>query len=320
MSILLLLSFLISLNAGASEISLWDTALDIVHGKSSEAVVILWDIRMPRSLLAVFLGASLGLAGASMQGLLRNPLAEPGVLGVNGGAVLGAVLVIYSGLASSFSLALPLGGMAGAFLTVLILYLFAGYMASVQTLILAGIAINTLAFAGTSLVLNLSKDPYAALEIVFWQMGSLTDRSFDHLTLVAPFVLLGCLLLLWDGRALNALSLGEEAAMSLGIPIQRVRFRIILGTALAVGGVTAVCGSVVFVGLMVPHLFRPLVKHEPGKLLGISAVGGAVLVLWADLFVRYFSVGTELKLGVLTSLIGAPFFLALIFKMRRNVS
>jgi len=187
-------------------------------------------------------------------------------------------------------------------------------------MILAGVALNTLAFAGTSLALNLSPNPYASLEIVFWQMGSLADRSFMHVSLAAPFILIGAVMILWDRRALDALSLGEETAVSLGIPLRTVQFRQILGTALAVGAAVSVCGSIGFVGLVVPHLLRPFVGQEPGKLLGVSALGGAILILSADIVVRLIPIGTELKLGVLTSLIGAPFFIALIFKMRRGLT
>jgi iron complex transport system permease protein len=311
----LLAVFLWSLNVGATRIPIWKA---ILH-PSSEGAFILWDIRLPRAILGFLVGATLGLAGASMQGFLRNPLAEPGVLGVTGGAALGAVLVFYTGLASAFSLALPLGGILGAFLSVLLLYLFAGRLANVQTLILAGVAINVIAFSGTSLVLNLAKDPYAVLDIVFWQMGSLADRSFTHVFLILPFILAGWGCLLWDRRALDALSLGEETAASLGVDLKTLRLRMIFGTALCVGAAVSVCGSIGFVGLVVPHLLRPFVGHEPGKLLGVSALGGAILLLLSDIAVRLVPSIVELKLGVVTSLIGAPFFILLIFQMRRKL-
>lgn len=319
LAVILGLSLAASLQVGSMKIAALPGWTDLVSGRCSEACVILRDIRLPRALLGLLVGATLGLAGASMQGLLRNPLAEPGVMGVNGGAVLGAVLVAYTGVFGPFPLALPAGGMIGAFVSVLAIYFFAGSMATVETLILAGVAMNTLAFAGTSLALNLAPDPYASLEIVFWQMGSLEDRSFDHFLLSAPFMLAGWVLLLWDGRALDALSLGEETASSMGVPMSRVRFRMILGTALSVGAAVSVSGSIGFVGLVVPHLLRPFVGNEPGKLLGVSALGGAILILWADMAVRLIPTVPELKLGVLTSIIGAPFFLGLLFKMRREL-
>ncbi|HQB93879.1 MAG TPA: iron ABC transporter permease [Candidatus Omnitrophota bacterium] len=312
---LLAAAFLGSLSLGTLKYSLWDAIRD----PSSDLAFIFWDIRLPRAVLGLLVGATLGLAGAAMQGFLRNPLAEPGILGVTGGAALGAVAVFYTGLVTVFPMMLPVGGIAGAFVSVLLLYLFAGTLASVQTLILAGVAINVIAFAGTSLMLNLVKDPYAVLDIVFWQMGSLADRSFRHVVLILPFVLAGWGLLLWDGRALEALSLGETTASSLGISLRRLRARVVLGTALAVGASVAVCGSIGFVGLIVPHLMRPLVGYRPGRLLGASALGGAILLLGSDIAVRLVPSLVELKLGVVTSLVGAPFFLLLIFQMRKKI-
>ncbi len=304
-----------ALLAGPIKVSLWDA---ILH-PSSEKAFILWDIRLPRALLGLLVGATLGLAGAAMQGFLRNPLAEPGILGVTGGAAVGAVAIFYTGLATALPMLLPVGGILGAFISVMLLYLFAGTLASVQTLILAGVAINVLAFSGTSLMLNLVKDPYAVLDIVFWQMGSLADRSLGHVFLILSFVLVGWGLLLWDGRALEALSLGESTASSLGISLRALRVRIILGTALCVGSSVAVCGSIGFVGLIVPHLLRPFVGYRPGKLLAASALGGAILLLASDIAVRVIPSLVELKLGVITSLLGAPFFLLLIFRMRKKM-
>ncbi|OQA55248.1 MAG: Hemin transport system permease protein HmuU [Candidatus Omnitrophica bacterium ADurb.Bin277] len=312
---LLLAAFLGSVSVGALKFSLWDA---LCH-PSSGFSFILWDIRLPRALLGLLVGATLGLAGAAMQGFLRNPLAEPGILGVTGGAALGAVAVFYTGLISIFPMMLPIGGILGAFVSVILLYLFAGALAGIQTLILAGVAINVIAFAGTSLMLNLVKDPYAVLDIVFWQMGSLADRSFEHVFLILPFVLAGWCMLLWDGRALEALSLGEETALSLGISLGSLRTRIVLGAALCVGASVAVCGSIGFVGLIVPHLLRPLVGYRPGRLLGASALGGAVLILCSDIAVRMVPSLMELKLGVVTSLLGAPFFLFLIFRLRKKI-
>lgn len=309
--------FFYSLCVGAMDISVLQALQSKLKGLETGATIVLWEIRFPRALLALLVGATLGLAGAQMQGLLRNPLAEPGVLGVTGGAVFGAVLMLYTGLSSAFALALPLGGIGGAFFAVLILYFFAGFSPSVQTLILAGVALNTLAFAGTSLALNLSGNPYAAMEIVFWQMGSLANRSFDHVFLAGPFILIGWVLMLWDNKALNALSLGEDTAATLGVSLRSVRFRLVLGTAFSVGAAVSVCGSIGFVGLVIPHLLRPFVGYEPGRLSIVSALGGAILILLADITVRLLPLGTELKLGVLTALVGAPFFVVILYKMKR---
>jgi iron complex transport system permease protein len=221
-------------------------------------------------------------------------------------------------LSASFPLALPLGGIAGAGLAVLMLYALAGRDGSVLTLLLAGAAITSLASALTALALNLSPNPYASFEILFWLMGSLADRSPSHVWLAAPPMVLGWLLLGTAGPALDALTLGEETAQSLGFDLRLVRLRLVMGAALAVGSAVAVSGAIGFVGLVVPHLIRPLVGHQPSRLLLPSAFGGASLVLGADVGVRLMRVGPELQLGVLTALIGAPFFLALVLRLRRE--
>ncbi|MDX1607443.1 MAG: iron ABC transporter permease, partial [Candidatus Competibacterales bacterium] len=190
----------------------------------------------------------------------------------------------------------------------------------VVTLILAGVAINSLAGALTTLVLNLSPNPFAAYEIFFWLMGSLADRSLDHVALAAPFMVLGWILLLSIARALDALSLGEDVAASLGFNLAGVRLRVVLGTALAVGAAVAVSGVIGFVGLMVPHLLRPLVGQQPARLLLASALGGAVLLLAADIGVRLLTTASELKLGVVTALLGAPFFFWLLLRTRRSLT
>jgi len=308
----------ISLLIGRVPLPLGSTLAELWHGRPSPAALILLDLRLPRALLGLLVGASLGLAGAAMQGLLRNPLAEPGVMGVSGLAAFGAVVTFYTGLAASFPLALPLGGIAGAGLAVLLLYGLAGRDGSVLTLLLAGAAITSLAGALITLALNLSPNPYASFEILFWLMGSLADRSLGHVWLAAPPMMLGWLLLGTAGPALDALTLGEETAESLGFDLRLVRLRLIVGAALAVGAAVAVSGTIGFVGLVVPHLLRPLVGHQPSRLLGPSALGGAALVLAADVGVRLIRTGPELQLGVLTALIGAPFFLALVLRLRRE--
>ncbi|MDX6749824.1 iron ABC transporter permease [Geminicoccaceae bacterium 1502E] len=289
---------------------------EIAAGQSTPGSIILLELRLPRALLGGLVGASLGLAGAAMQGLLRNPLAEPGVVGVSGLAAFGAVVAFYTGLSARFAYALPLGGIAGAFAAVALLYALAGRRGGLLSLVLAGMALNSLAGALTALALNLSPNPYASFEIVFWLMGSLADRSLGMVALAAPPMLLGWLLLARAGPALDALSLGEDTARSLGFDLGRVRLRIIMATALAVGAAVAVAGVIGFVGLVVPHLLRPLVGHRPGRLLLPSALGGAVLVLAADIAIRLLATGPELKLGVLTALLGAPFFLWLVVRLR----
>lgn len=294
----------------------WGTALsDILAGKHGLDALVLVQLRLPRALLGALVGFSLGLTGAALQGLMRNPLADPGVVGVSGAAALGAVTAFYFGAAALFPLALPLGGLAGAALATALLLMLARQGASTTALILAGVALNSLAGALTALALNLSPSPYATLEIVFWLMGSLADRSLDHVLLALPFIVLGAALVLSTGRGLDALTLGEETAESLGFSLPRLRLVAIAGTAAMVGAAVAVSGAIGFVGLVVPHLLRPLVGHRPGRLLLASALAGAALTLGADVLVRLVPTRPELKLGVVTALIGAPFFLALLRRL-----
>jgi iron complex transport system permease protein len=287
-------------------------------GQADTAWMIMWEVRLPRTLLAVLIGMSLGLAGATLQGFLRNPLADPAVVGVSPAASLGAVIALYTGLSNLFPLALPLMGIAGALLCVLLLLGLAG-RGGVLTLILAGVAVSSLAAACMSLALNLSPNPYAAAEIMFWLMGSVTDRSMYHVQLAAPFMIAGWVMLAYSGRSLDALSLGEEAAAGLGVNLKQTRMLVVTGTAVCVGAGTAVSGGIGFIGLVVPHLLRPLVGHTPSKLLLASALGGGALLVAADILVRLLMVNGELKLGVLTSLLGAPFFLWLILKARTEL-
>ena len=284
------------------------------------ARLIVWEIRLPRSILGALVGAALGLAGAVLQGYLRNPLAEPSVIGVSSGAALGAVIALHTGLAAAFPLALPIGGLIGAAVTTLTVLLLAGERGSSVTLILAGVAVAAVATALTTLALNLSPNPFASVEIVYWLMGSLSDRSLTHVWIAAPFMLAGLAVLLRLGHALDALTLGEDAAANLGIDLRLLRYQIVAGVALAVGTASAIAGTIGFVGLVVPHLLRPLVGAEPARLLPASMLGGAAMVLAADLVLRLFAPYSDLKLGVLTSLIGAPFFVWLVLKSRRELS
>lgn len=292
-------------------------ALAALFGRGDPLLVlIMQELRLPRAILGAAVGASLGLAGAAMQGFLRNPLAEPGLIGTSGTAALGAVLAIQTGLAAAFPLGLPLAALAGAALSVGLVMGLAGPRGGALALILAGIAISALAGAATSLVLNLSPNPFAANEIVFWMMGSLVDRSMLHVRIAVPVMIAGAVILGPAAPALRALSLGEDAAASMGVNLRALRLRLVLGTAALVGGATAVAGTVGFVGLVVPHLLRRAVGGDPGRLLGASALGGAAMVLAADIAVRVILPGRDLKLGVLTALIGAPFFLQLILRLR----
>jgi iron complex transport system permease protein len=305
-----------SLLIGPAGLGFGESLAALVSGQGGAVVLVMQEIRLPRALLGLMTGAALGLSGAAMQGYLRNPLAEPGLIGVSASAALGAVLALQTGLATLFALALPLSALAGAGVAVLLILGLAGPRGGALALILAGVAISALAAAFTSLVLNLSPNPFAAMEIVYWMMGSLADRSMDHVWLAAPFMLLGLAMLLSLGRSFDALTLGEDAAASMGVNLARLRLVLIGGTALAVGASVSVAGSIGFVGLVVPHVLRPLVGAQPSRLLPASALGGAAVVLAADIAVRLIAPDQDLKLGVLTALIGAPFFLHLIWRLR----
>ena len=308
--------FALSLLIGPAGVAPGDS-LAALFGDQGALSMVMREIRLPRAILAVMVGASLGLSGAAMQGYLRNPLAEPGLIGVSGAAALGAVIALQTGFAAAFALALPVSALAGALIAVLLILTLAGPGGSALALILAGVAISALAGALTSLVLNLSPNPFAANEIVFWMMGSLADRSFAHVVMALPVMALGWGLLATLGRGLDALTLGEDAAASMGINLARLRLRLVVGVACVVGAATAVAGAVGFVGLVVPHILRPLVGARPSRLLPASALGGAALVLAADVAGRLVLPDRDLKLGVLMAMVGAPVFLHLIWRMRR---
>ncbi len=314
---LLVLLACVSLLAGRVWLSPQEIIAGLLDPASSLAGLVIEEVRLPRTLLAILVGASLGLAGAVLQGLLRNPLADPGLLGVSAGAALGAVIAIYYGLAAILVLATPLMGLGGAFVAAAIVFgLSRG--GGTLTLILAGAAVSSLAGAGLALALNFAPSPYAAYEITTWLLGSLVDRSWDHVWLAGPFMLIGCAMLFSTARAVDALSLGEAQAESLGVNVARTRLLALSGTALAVGAATAVTGAIGFIGLIAPHLVRPFAGHQPGKTLALSAILGAVLLLTADIATRMLRVSAEIKLGVLTGLIGAPFFLWLVFHLKRK--
>lgn len=286
------------------------------HGDPVERTIVL-ELRLPRAILGLMVGAMLGLSGAALQGYLRNPLAEPSVLGASNGAALGAVIALYFGFALASPMALPALAIAGALAGLAVLFLLAGSSESPLTLILAGIAVSTLAGAGISLALNLSPNPFAAMEITSWLLGSLEDRAFSHVLLALPPVLIGMALLAWNARALDALTLGEDGAAALGVDLRRTRLRLLLGVGIGVGGAVAVSGAIGFVGLIVPHLVRPLTDRSPSAVLWPSALAGAALLLLADVAVRVIPTANELKLGVITAMLGVPVFLVYLMRERR---
>jgi iron complex transport system permease protein len=308
--VLLLAVTALSLLAG----QVWLSPPDIISGNPLASLIVR-DIRLPRTLLALLTGATLGLAGGVLQGLTRNPLADPGLLGVSPGAELGAILAIYFGIAAMSAVAAPMLGLAGALAACTLT--FALGRGNNVTLILAGAAVSSLTAAGIALALNFAPNPYAAYEIMSWLLGSLADKSWSQLGLILPFVAVGCAALASTGKALDVLSLGEVQAQSLGVDLGRLRLTVIFGTALAVGAVTSVAGAIGFIGLVAPHLARPFVGHQPSRLLLPAALGGALLLTCADIAARMIHLGPELKLGVFTSLIGTPFFFWLVVRLRK---
>ena len=295
------------------------TLLKAAVGQSEAAYnTIVQHLRLPRTLLAVLVGAALGGSGALLQGLLRNPLAEAGTLGIGSAAGLGAVIALYFGFASLSPFLLPLFAMAGSLACMGLLLVVSRRANTTLTLVLVGIAISSLCVALTSLAMNLSASPWAVAEIVMWLMGSLRDRTMAEVSLAAPFILPGLALMLLVAPRLDTLSLGEDTARSLGQNVDRTRWLIIASTSLAVGASVSVSGSISFVGLIVPHMVRPLLGHLPGRAVLPSMLGGALIVLTADTLVRIISVGPELQLGVVTALVGSPLFLRMVFRLHRR--
>jgi iron complex transport system permease protein len=314
---LVVLLTLISLGMGPVRLSPLAVVDALFGGGSDVQQVIVREIRLPRTILGLAIGAILGLSGAALQGLLRNPLASPSLFGAPQSAAFGAVLVISLGLADVRSYALPVAAIAMAFASVFVLLSIAGRNAGLLILILAGLAISSLAGAMTALVMNLSSNPFVVLEIAFWLLGSLEDRSFRHVMLALPFIAAGAIILMSQRNAFRALTLGEETAQSLGVDVARLRLAVITGVALGVGGAVAVTGTIGFIGLVAPHLMRPLIGHDPARLMAPSALTGAALLLAADIAVRIIPSTSDIKVGVLTSIIGVPFFLYLIMRERR---
>ena len=294
--------------------------IDPVALETRNATVILMELRLPRALLAIVVGAGLGGAGAAMQGYLRNPLADPGLFGIAPGAALGAVLSMWTGYAVA-AYALPVFALVGAAGAMALLALIAGRDGGIALFTLAGLMIASLAGALMALAISLAPTPFAMSEIVTWLMGALVDRSWRDVWIAAPLTALGLAFLVAAGRSLDALTLGESAARSLGVDPRRLQLLLIAGVGLTVGAGVAVAGIISFVGLIVPHLMRPLTDRRPSSLIVPSALAGALLLLVADVACRILPLsGGELRLGIALSLIGAPFFLHLLLKMRKGLA
>ena len=296
-----------SLSIGAAHLSPHEI-VDGLFGQSDVAMIIIRDIRAPRLVLALSIGGFLGLSGAALQGLLRNPLAEAAVFGAPQGAALGAVIVHYLGLSDALSFWLPIAAIAGALLSSILLFGVAGRSRG-ENLVLAGLAIGSLASAAVALILSLSPNPFAMTEILFWLMGSLEDRSLRHVLLSLPLLALACVLLMRFGAGYRALTLGEEAAFSLGFDISRLKILTILAVSIGSGASVAVAGSIGFIGLMAPHLARAFVGSDPQRIMAPSALVGSILLTSADILVRIVPSTSEVRIGVVTALLGGPLFL-----------
>ncbi|AHC73787.1 ABC-type Fe3+-siderophore transport system, permease component [Candidatus Endolissoclinum faulkneri L5] len=309
---------LISLYLGPAQLTILEI-ISALFGKGTNVQrIIVIELRFPRVILGIMLGGMLGFSGAALQGLLRNPLADPGIIGVTAAAGMGAVIAIGFGMAAISLIMIPLAAIISAALATMLLCIIAIRNDNMLVLILTGISISSLSTALTSLAFNLAPDPITLRDMILWLLGSLENRTTTDLAISAPFVLLGWLIMANIGRSLDAMSLGEETAKSLGINVKLLRWRIILGVSTSVGAIVSVCGAVGFVGLVIPHMVRPFVGYQPRRLLLASALGGAILITLADLVTRIPTEGIPIQLGVVTALIGSPMFIWIIQRYQIN--
>lgn len=307
----LLFASCLSLIAG----KIWISPFDIT---SSGEASIIYQLRLPRTALGIIVGAALGMAGAAMQGFLRNPLADPGLFGISSSAALGAILSLFLGLSGVWIL--PLFALLGAALGMGLLTLLAGRSGSLIIFTLAGLILSSLTGSLTALLISLAPNPFASSEIITWLMGAITDRSWSDVYFTAPLVATGMICLLLCAKMLDALTLGQDVAISMGVNMTVLQYLLILGIGLTVGASVAVTGIIGFVGLVVPHLMRPFTDERPSNLLIPSAIAGAILILLADSIIRIMPSVSELRLGIAMSLLGAPFFLGLLYHMRRKLA
>jgi iron complex transport system permease protein len=291
--------------------------IDLHVGYTQQQDAVLWAIRIPRMLLAALVGASLGLAGAVMQGVFRNPLADPSLIGVSSGAALAAVVAIVFGVTFLGAATLPVAAFIGGLLATLAVYGCARHHGRIEvvTLVLTGIALNAIAGAGIGFGTFMADDAQLR-SIVFWSLGSVGGATWTSVLAVLPAIGLGLIVLPWWGRPLNLLVLGEQEARHLGLETERVRFLLIVLSALVTGAAVAVAGIVGFVGLVVPHIIRLIAGPDHRILLPASALGGAILLLFTDLIARTVVIPRELPLGVVTAMLGGPFFLWLVYRTR----
>ena len=278
------------------------------QGEVGDSLVVL-QIRLPRAIAAFVVGAALGASGAALQGLLRNPLAEPGVLGVSACASLAATFVIYYGLTGTNPWLLPIAAIAGSLAATAVIAFTAIKTRSVVTLILVGVGLSSFAGAAMSLLLNLSPNPFSLSDMINWTLGSVANRSFDDMALAAPFLIVGFLILWFCRRGLSTLTLGEEAASGLGVDLRRQRIFVVLGAGLATGAAVSIAGAIGFVGIVAPHIIRPFVRYDSARCLLPSALLAGIFLVLADIGVRILPTQNELKLGVVAAIFGAPAFI-----------
>lgn len=288
----------------AAALWLGPTALTNPFATDDITRTIVWDIRFPRALTAWLAGAALGLTGAALQGLLRNPLADSGVLGLSGFAALGAVIAFAFGFAA-FA---PAMSVAFALVAALLITMLGWTSRGPASLVLIGVGLSSFAGGLIALALNLAPNPGALADLVNWTLGSVEGRSLEHVALAATLLVAGAALIFAAARGLQALTLGEEAAAAIGANLSNTRALVVLGAAACTGGATAVAGVIGFVGIAAPHLVRTLAGHDPARILFPSALAGGALLVCADIVVRVLPTDTELKLGVAAALIGGPIF------------
>ncbi|MEM9622380.1 MAG: iron ABC transporter permease [Pseudomonadota bacterium] len=299
---------------GSTPLSVTTVLLALVGQATPADSLVVWQIRLPRGIAAYLVGAALGASGAALQGLLRNPLAEPGVLGVSASAALGATFALYYGLVGMWMWALPVAAVLGALLATTLVALAALRTSSIVTLILIGVGLSSFAAAAMSLLLNFAPHPFSLADMINWTLGSVANRSFQDIALVLPFLISGLALLWFNRRGLSALTLGEEAALGIGLNLRRQRLLVVLGAGLATGAVVAIAGAIGFIGIVAPHLVRPWVQHDPARSLLPSAMLAGVILLLADIVIRVLPTTNELKLGVVAALLGAPVFVWIAYR------
>lgn len=303
------LSIIVACTLGSTPMDLSRVLSALIGQSSAGDNIVIWEIRLPRALAAYVVGAALGASGAALQGLLRNPLAEPGVLGVTATASLSATFALYYGFAATSAYLLPIYAIAGALAATALLAAAAMRIKSVVTLILLGVGLSSFSAAAMSLLLNFAPNPFSLSDMINWLLGSVANRSFEDIRIVMPFVVAGMAILFFSRRGLSALTLGEEAASGVGLNLSRQRIAVVLGAGLATGASVALAGAIGFVGIVAPHLVRPFVAYDPARSLLPSAMLAGLILVVADIGVRLLPTATELKLGVVAAIIGAPAFI-----------